>query len=145
MTQQILMILPSTEDEKPRMVGPFLTEATANTWADTKEIDPIRRVIRPLESPTSIYGYGRHALIPSPVPRDVAAGALAAWEEKAAARKRSGGGISGLLEGIYGPPPPFPDMPTRLLAEDEGVVYRKLPDGTWEPISEVTSERKTDS
>ena len=71
MTQQILMILPSTEDETPRMVGPFLTEATANSWADTKKIDPIRRVIRPLESPTSIYGYGRHALIPSPVPRSV--------------------------------------------------------------------------
>lgn len=82
MTQHVLMILPSTEDEKPRMVGPFLTEATANAWADTKEIDPVRRVIRPLESPTSIYGYGRHALIPSPTPRRVVAGALAAWEAK---------------------------------------------------------------
>lgn len=84
MTQQILMILPSTEDEKPRMVGPFLTEATANNWADTKEIDPIRRVIRPLESPTSIYGYGRHALIPSPGPR---------------------GGIAAVLHDAIGPSP----------------------------------------
>lgn len=104
MTQQILMILPSTEDEAPRLVGPFLTEATATAWADTKKIDPIRRVIRPLESPTSIYGYGRHALIPSPEPRRMVgmlpgegalrgrnaakvpptgvAGALAAWEAK---------------------------------------------------------------
>lgn len=72
MTQQVLMILPSTEDEKPRLVGPFLTEATATAWADRKRIDPIRRMIRPLESPTSIYGYGRHALIPSPSARRVA-------------------------------------------------------------------------
>jgi hypothetical protein len=71
MTRQVLMILPSTEDEKPRMVGPFLTEATANAWADSKEIDSMRRVIRPLESPASIYSYGRHALIPSPSSRKV--------------------------------------------------------------------------
>lgn len=71
MTQHILMILPSTEDEKPRMVGPFLTEATANAWADREEIDAVRRMVRPLESPTSLYGYGRHALIPSPTPRKV--------------------------------------------------------------------------
>lgn len=111
MTQQVLMILPSTEDEKPRMVGPFLTEATANAWADSKEIEPYRRVIRPLESPTSIYGYGRHALIPSPTPRrmvdmvpgegalrgrDAAkinptgvAGALAAWEAKKEAARQA--------------------------------------------------------
>jgi hypothetical protein len=140
MTQQILMILPSTEDEAPRLVGPFLTEATANAWADTEKIDPIRRVVRPLESPSSIYGYGRHALIPSPVPRNVEAGALAAWEEKkAAARKRSGGGISGVLEGIYGPPPPFPDMPTRRLAEDNGVLWQREEGGDWKPVAETTN------
>lgn len=89
MTQQILMILPSTEDETPRMVGPFLTEATANSWADTKKIAPIRRVIRPLESPTSIYGYGRHALIPSPTPRRVVAEAVADWEAKKEAARQA--------------------------------------------------------
>lgn len=69
MTRHILMILPSTEDEDSRLVGPFLTEATANAWADREEIDQGRRIIRPLEEPTSLYGYGRHALIPSPRPR----------------------------------------------------------------------------
>jgi hypothetical protein len=69
MAQHILMILPSTKDEKPRMVGPFLTEATATAWAVREGIDQARCVIRPLESPTSLYGYGRHALIPSPRPR----------------------------------------------------------------------------
>jgi hypothetical protein len=69
MAQHVLMILPSTEDESPRMVGPFLTEGTANNWADREGIDQVRRIIRPLETPTSLYGYGRHALIPSPTPR----------------------------------------------------------------------------
>lgn len=72
MTQQILMILPEQEGESPRLVGPFLTEATAAAWANRKQIAPVRRMIRPLESPTSIYGYGRHALIPSPTARRVA-------------------------------------------------------------------------
>lgn len=166
MTQQILMILPSTEDEAPRLVGPFLTEATANAWADSKEIDPIRRVIRPLESPSSIYGYGRHALIPSPTPRrmvdmlpgegalrgrDAAkitptgvAGALAAWEaKKAEARKKPKrrigprGGISGVLDDVYGPPPPLPDDPTRRIAEDEGVIYQRDAGGQWQAVRKV--------
>lgn len=127
MTQQILMILPSTEDERPRMVGPFLTEATANAWADSKEIEEARRVIRPLESPTSIYGYGRHALIPSPTARrTVAEGALAAWEAKKeearqAPKRPPGprGGISGVLDDVYGPPPPNPTL--RIEGERERV------------------------
>jgi len=119
MTQHVLMILPSTEDEAPRLVGPFLTEATATAWADKKEIDPIRRVIRPLESPTSIYGYGRHALIPSPSPRRVVAGALDAWEAKKEEARQAP------------KPPSFPDMPTRLIAEDEGVIYHREPGGPW--------------
>jgi len=141
MTQQILMILPSTEDEAPRLVGPFLTEATAVAWADDKGIEPVRRVIRPLESPTSIYGYGRHALIPSPTPRRVVAEAVADWEEKKEQARRAGprGGISSIMEDIYGPPPPLPDMPTRRLAEDSGVLWQREPDGAWKPVAETTN------
>lgn len=119
MTQQILMILPSTEDEEPQLVGPFLTEATAHAWANTKKIDPIRRMVRPLTSPSSIYGYGRHALIPSPTPRRVVAEAVADWEEKEARVTGSRGGISGVLEGIYGPPLVNPSL--RMEGEREEV------------------------
>lgn len=84
------------------MVGPFLTEATANAWADSKGIEPRRRVIRPLESPTSIYGYGRHALIPSPTARRVVG---------------PRGGISGVLNDVGGPPPADPGVPPEGLGE----------------------------
>jgi hypothetical protein len=103
MTQHVLMILPATEGEEPRLVGPFLTEGTAAAWADREDIPEIRRMVRPLESPISLYGYGRHALIPSPRPRrarfpgdpgtimsaEDAAGAAQAWEAKKATAAKS--------------------------------------------------------
>jgi hypothetical protein len=78
MTQFVLLILPEVEGEQSRAVGPFLAEHLASSWADSRDIARHRRLVWPLEPVNrSVYGQGRHALIPTPEPRSPEGRALA--------------------------------------------------------------------
>jgi hypothetical protein len=96
MTQFVLLILPEVEGEQSRAVGPFLAEHLAHSWGNVRGIARSRRLVWPLEPVNrSVYGQGRHALIPTPGPR---------------------GGIAGVLHDAIGPPPeededPGPENP----------------------------------
>lgn len=82
MPQFVLLILPEVEGEPSRAVGPFLAEHLANSWADSRDIARHRRLVWPLEEvKRSVYGQGRHALIPTPEPRSPEGRALAGTAE----------------------------------------------------------------
>lgn len=67
----VVLVIPRSG--RPRAVGPFLTEATAARWLEGHADPGADHLVQPLEEPFK-YQYGRHSLVPSPVPRDLAAG-----------------------------------------------------------------------
>jgi hypothetical protein len=96
MTQFVLLILPEVEGEQSRAVGPFLAEHLAHSWGNVRGIARSRRLVWPLEPVNrSVYGQGRHALIPTPGPR---------------------GGIAGVLADAIGPPPLPEPIPARSIS-----------------------------
>lgn len=64
MSQHVLLIL--REGKPPRVVGPFLSEVGIQLVIEREELREGEYLVQPLESPSP-----RHALLPSPVPRDV--------------------------------------------------------------------------
>lgn len=64
MTQFVLLTL----GDNPRAIGPFRTEQAAATYGLRRGYAEAERLIQPLEAP-NVYGYGAHALTPSPKPR----------------------------------------------------------------------------
>lgn len=67
MTQHVLLIL--REGEPPRILGPYALAAGALAEAAIRQLIKGEFLVQPLEPPRHFKG-GRHALIPSPVPRD---------------------------------------------------------------------------
>jgi len=69
MSQFVLLVL--REGEAPRIVGPFLSELTAQGLAGWSGLREGEFLIQPLEPPPGPAERGRHSLIPSPYPRDL--------------------------------------------------------------------------
>lgn len=70
MVRFVLLLMPEG-DEPPAVVGPFLSRSLAERWAERNDVPDAAALVMPLDDPSSVYSYGRHAARPSPSPRQL--------------------------------------------------------------------------